>query len=214
LQVKFYNLTSGANRQKKIIGARSSIPKPVHVVPVVPAETSKSNLFLNRIKGPFLETLYTSMISNNLLDHINPKNLVFITADQIKPLKSYNEKTGTYSQWSENYIKLFFIIGTVIINWLSCRVVPRYITNPPRYHPLLTLHNTDETTTIKCEKFNAEKKKIMNDLDIRRITLAKHHVVLLRKKLSMPVLIVTEATTSGMFYKLLLTKSKLIFLFS
>jgi hypothetical protein len=214
LQEKFYNLKSGTKRQKKRIAARSSLPKPIQVVPVVPAETSNSNLFLNRIKGQFLETLYNQMISHNLLPHINTKNLVYITADQIKPLKSYNEKNGTYYHWSENYIKLFFIIGDFIVNWLSCRVEPRYITNPPERHPQLTLHNRDATRTIKCEKFNAEKQKIMNELDIKHVGLFKHHVVLLRKKLSVPVLMVTEATTSGMFSQLLVTESKVIFLFS
>ena len=37
------------------------------------------------------------MVSVNLLAHIFAQNLVDITVDQLKTLKSANEKNGTYS---------------------------------------------------------------------------------------------------------------------
>ena len=37
------------------------------------------------------------MILINLVSYVNPKNLVYITADHLKTLKSPNEQTGTYS---------------------------------------------------------------------------------------------------------------------
>ena len=54
----------------------------------------------------------------------------------------------------------------------------------------------------------------MRELNISKITLQEHHVVLRRKKLNMPVLMATEARTQGKFFKFLVTSSNAIFLFS
>jgi hypothetical protein len=91
---------------------------------------------------------------------------------------------------------------------------PQNITNPSRQYPTLTLFNSEETATIKCKNFNIEKQKIMNELNINKIWLCKQQVVLRRKKLNMPVSVVSETTTTGKFFKLLVSKSKVIFLFS
>ena len=99
------------------------------------------------------------MVLPNLVFHVNPKHLVYITADHLKTLKSPNEKNGTYSHRFQNYNKFFFIIGIFILNWLSCRIDPHNITNPSQRYPVITLTDFYKSTKIKCEKFHAEKKK-------------------------------------------------------
>jgi hypothetical protein len=54
----------------------------------------------------------------------------------------------------------------------------------------------------------------MRELNISKITLKKHHVVLRRKKLNMPVLMASETRTQGKFFKFLVTSSNVIFPFS
>jgi hypothetical protein len=56
------------------------------------------------------------MIFTNLVSHVNPKHLVYITADHLKTLKSPDEKNGTYSHLFEKYNKFVFIIGAFIFN--------------------------------------------------------------------------------------------------
>jgi hypothetical protein len=114
----------------------------------------------------------------------------------------------------ENYNKFFFIIGIFILNWLYCQIDPHNITDPSQRYPDITLGDSHKGTIIKCEKFHAEKKKIMRELNINQVSLSKHHVVLRRKKLNMPVLMASEARTQGKFFKFLVTSSNVIFLFS
>ncbi len=180
-----------------------------------PSKPSKSSLFLNRISHEFLETLYTQTVSINLVPHVNPQNLVYITANHLKTLKSPNEENGTYSHRSENYNKFFFIIGTFIFNWLSCQMDPHNITNPSqRYHQrnFSDSDETNRTNEIKYKNFHTEKRKILRDMNISPICLRKYHVVLRRKKLSMRVLVVSETATTGKFFKFLVTSSNIIFL--
>jgi hypothetical protein len=54
----------------------------------------------------------------------------------------------------------------------------------------------------------------MRELNISQINLQKHHVVLCRKELDMPVLMASETRTQGKFFKFLVTSSDVIFLFS
>jgi hypothetical protein len=64
------------------------------------------------------------MVFTNLVSHVNPKKLVYITADHLKTIKSPNEKNGTYSHLFEKYNKFVFIIVAFIFNWLSCQMTP------------------------------------------------------------------------------------------
>ena len=88
------NLRSDSKkRERKNTTASYSCQTSVSAVPsAVPSESSKCNLFLNRISHEFVETLYTQMILLNLISHVNLKHLVYITADHLKTLKSPNEK--------------------------------------------------------------------------------------------------------------------------
>jgi hypothetical protein len=91
---------------------------------------------------------------------------------------------------------------------------PHYITNPSQTYPSITLGDYHTSTKIKCKKFHSEQKKILRELNISQISLKKHHVVLRRKNLNMPVLMASETRTQGKFFKVLVTSSNVIFLFS
>ena len=116
----------------------------------------------------------------------------------------------------ENWNLFFCIIGLFIVDWLSCRVNSQSITRPFPDYPKVRLGRTYNSRKIKCENFNIEKKKIMLDMNTRGIRLRQHHIVLRQKKSSKPILIGSDKriTTTGKFFKLLITPPNVIFLFS
>ena len=189
-------------RERKQTTASDSCQKYAPVVPLsVPSEPSNPNLFLKRMSDEFVETLYTQMISPKLVSHANPKNLVYITADHLKILKSPNEKNGRYPHLFENYNEFVFIIGAFILEWLSCKMTSQDITNPSKKYAHVTLTGFCNARKIKCEKFQTEKDTIMRELNISKISLKTSHVVLRRKISAMPILMDSERKTQGKFFQ-------------